>query len=189
MRKMVISAAFAACAACGGGSSGSSVGSTVNGTVNGQPMTGRDAVSNVLHVGSNSAGLIFVTNAANTCALITARQQPRNAQAFLIEIGTQGPTGAFAPSSPGVYPVFSSAASPSVTGPVAIVLYNSTDAACLPTFGSEGASGNVTLTRVDSNEYAGSFDITFSGTTGHITGSFSTGVCPGLTALLGGTCI
>src|SRR5437763_12637431 len=75
---------------CGGGTAaelppGSS---TVNGTILEQSMTARDAISIVEVFGSNSLGVILISNAANTCAMISAQQQASNAQTLKILIGT-----------------------------------------------------------------------------------------------------
>jgi len=42
--------------------------------------------------------------------------------------------------------------------------------------------------RIDSNGYAGTLDLTFSGTAGHVTGSFSANRCAALSMNIGGTC-
>jgi hypothetical protein len=66
--------------------------------------------------------------------------------------------------------------------------YAATDAACATTADYESVSGTVTLTRVDTYGYAGTFDVTFGNGGGHVTGSFSTTICPALTTSIGGTC-
>src|SRR6266849_3857181 len=92
--------------ACGGGSSSSA---SVNGTIDGQSMGAQDAVSNVITSPSDSEGGILITNSANTCAKLSAGQQPRNAKAILIAIGTQSASGVSAPAATGAYMVHSSA--------------------------------------------------------------------------------
>jgi hypothetical protein len=152
-------------------------------------MTPKDAISNVLRNGSSSAGLIFISNTENTCAKLNARQQPRNVQVLALEIGTQGSSGAASPAGPGVFPVYSSAESIAVTGAVAIALFVSSDANCRTNASFESATGgNVTLTRVDANGYAGTFDVTFLGSVGHVTGSFNTARCAALGVTMSGTC-
>ena len=182
---------IAACAACGGGSGGGSNGSaSVSGTIGGQSMTPRDAISKVVHVGSDSAGFILVTNADSTCAKLNAHQQPKNVQVLGIELGIQGSSGAGAPPGPGIFPVYSSTDARGVVGPVAIAAFASGDATCNPSASFEAVTGGaVTLTRVDANGYAGTFDLTFSGGAGHVTGSFSTTQCAILGTTVGGTCI
>jgi hypothetical protein len=152
-------------------------------------MTPKDAISNVLRNGTNSAGLIFISNAEGTCAKLNARQQPRNVQVLALEVGTQSSSGAASPTGPGVFPVYSAAESIPVTGAVAIALFQSSDANCRANATFESATGgNVTLTRVDANGYAGTFDVTFSGNVGHVTGSFDTARCAVLGTTTGGTC-
>jgi len=196
MRKGMLAIVLAACAACGGGGgSGSGSGgggsgsASVNGTIGGQSMSPRDAISNVLRNSTDSVGIIFISSADSLCAKINARQQPRNMQVMVIEIGTQSSTAAAAPAGPGVFPVYSSIDSTAVVGPVAIAFFLSSNASCRQTASFESATGgNVTLTRVDASGYAGTFDLTFSGGAGQVTGSFSTGRCTALRTNLGGTC-
>jgi hypothetical protein len=190
MGNRMLAALVAACAACGGGSGSPGSGSaTVTGTVAGQSMTPRDAVSNILQSNSNSIGGILITNAANTCAMLNAHQQPKNAQALLISIGRQTAAGAItAPDGTGVYTVYSSSAATSVVGRLAVVIYASTDASCNPTQDVESVSGTVTLTRIDSSGFSGSFDVTFESSGGHITGNFDTAACGALSTSIGGSC-
>jgi hypothetical protein len=172
-------ASLAVCIACGGGGGGNTntTGSaTVNGTVGGLSLPASDAVSNVVAVSGQTAGAILISSTANACATISANNLFKNAQVLLISIGTQNAGTTTAPSSPGTYPVFSSADSISQTGKVAVAVFVATNSLCMAS-PSEGISGTVTLTRVDSTGYAGTFDITFSGGTGQLTGSFTTALC------------
>jgi hypothetical protein len=184
MRKGILAAALFVCGACGGGGSSNA---TVNGTISGQSMGAQDSVSNVLTSSSDSEGLILITNAANTCGKLTAGQQPRNAKAILIEIGTQTATAVSAPAASGTYTVHSSGTIGNFTGNVALALYAATDANCNPVSSIEASSGTVTLTRVDSTGYSGTFDITFSDAS-HVTGSFTAGKCTALSTNIQGTC-
>jgi len=172
----------------GGIGSGSGPAS-VNGAIGGRSMSARDAISNVLHFGNDdSAAVILITNAANTCGKVAANQRPKNGQAIVVTVGTQSATGAAAPASPGTYPVFSRAASDSISGNVAIVEYAASDASCKTAAAFEGASGTVTLTNVGPGTYSGTFDVTFSGSGGHVTGSFSSSACAALDGTIAGTC-
>jgi len=56
-----------------------------------------------------------------------------------------------------------------------------------PDRGPVAVSGTLTLTRVDANGYAGTFDVTFSDGS-HATGSFSANRCAALTPNIGGVC-
>ena len=184
MRKSLWAAALLVCAACGGGRS-SPV--SVNGNIAGQPMGAQDAVSNVFASGADSAALILFTNTANTCAKLSANQQPKNAKAIILTVGTQNATNISAPTAPGTYTVHDFATVKNVTGNVAVAQYAATDATCTPIADADSASGTVTLTRVDSTGYAGSFDITFSDGS-HITGSFTANRCAALSDTIAGTC-
>ncbi len=189
MRRIMLAVVLALCAACGGGSDGGRSPASVNGAIGGQSMTARDAISNVLQVGGgNSAAGILITNVANTCAMLSANRQPRNVQAIIILMGNQSAGGVTAPTSTGPYTVYPLSGPPPATGNVAFVAYGASDASCKGVASYDGASGNVTLTRVDSSGYAGTFDVTFSGAGGRITGSFTSSTCPGLSANANATC-
>ena len=186
MRKGILAAALFVCGACGGGSS-SSGSATVNGNIGGQPMAAQDAVSNVLTSGSNSQGFILITNASNTCGKLAASQQPKNAKAIAVGIATQTGTSYAAPAATGAYTVYNSSNIGTASGNVVVGEYVATDALCNNIASIEASSGTVTLTRVDSNGYAGTFDITFSDLS-HATGSFTANKCTALTDTVGGTC-
>ena len=199
MRNLIPAVVLVLAAACGGGSAPGTTGggttgggspATVNGAIGGQSMAAKDAISTVLTIqGVGTAGQILISNAPDTCAKVAANQQPKNAQAVLLVVGTQSATGVSAPSSPGSYPVYSRAASNSISGNVAIVEYASSDATCKTVAAYEAASGTVTITNVGpSGAYWGTFDVTFSGSGGHVTGSFSSASCSALRPDIGGTC-
>ena len=180
---------LAACAACGGGSANQTFATgsaSVSGTLGGQTMTPKDAISAV----SQGVGTIAISSADAQCAKINARQTPKNLQLIIIGVGTQAGSSSTPPTAPGMFPVFSGADSLSVSGPAAVALFFSTNASCQVIGQGESATGgNVTLTRVDANGYAGTFDITFSGSAaGHVTGSFTSAQCAPLASAQGGTC-
>lgn len=187
MRKGILAAALFVCGACGGGGSSSSA--AVNGTIGGQSMGAQDSVSNVLTSGSNSEGLILITNAPSTCSKLTAGQQPKNAKAIFVEIGTQPASGGVtAPAANGTYTVMTVATIGNATGNVALASYVATDATCNPVTSIDASSGTITLTRVDANGYSGTFDITFADAS-HVTGSFTANRCAALSTNNQGTCI
>jgi hypothetical protein len=174
------------CGACGGAASSPA---SVSGTINGQPMDAQDALSNVVTVGTNSVGGILIVNSANSCAKFTARQQPRNAKAIVIAAGNQSSASAVsAPAATGSYTVHSGSTIGSATGNVATAAYVATDQNCVTTSSLDATAGTVTLTRVDSNGYSGNFDLTFAGSAGHLTGSFTANRCAALTTTGGATC-
>lgn len=188
MRRGMLAAALLAGAACGGGNDYVPP-ATVNGTINGQGMGAQDAISNVLTAGTDSAGVIFITNAVDTCRKVSGRQVPRNGKAILVLLGFQTSSSTTAPAAAGVYPVFSAAA---VGGQnnrnVAVARYQAVDAACFPNADLEATGGAVTLTKVDANGYAGTLDMTFEDNS-HVTGTFTASKCDGLTQNLTGNCI
>lgn len=146
-------------------------------------MTPKDAVSNVLRNSTNSLGAILITNVDSTCAKINASQSPKNAQLMSVAIGTRSQSGLVAPTAPGTFPVFSLNDGLSVQGPFAVFGFESRDANCHTNASYDVISGGtVTLTRVDANGYSGTFDVTFtSSPSSHVTGSFNTAQCAGLT--------
>lgn len=150
-------------------------------------MDARDAVSNTTIVGTNSVGGILLTNSPGLCAKLTAGQQLKNVKAISIGIGTQRPSGISAPVATGTYTVYSQATIAGKTGTVATAFYLTTGANCSIVSSLESVSGTVTLTRIDSNGYAGTFDITFSDTS-HATGSFAASNCAGFTSTIDRTC-
>src|SRR5262249_51716833 len=133
-------------------------------------------------------GLILVTNAASTCAKVSAAQVPRNGKAILIGAATVSGSSFSAPATLGSYPVFTAATVLSHTGNVAQALYQSVDASCNTNGDLEATGGTVTLTRIDANGDAGTFDLTFADGS-HVTGSFTANKCTALTSNLTGTCI
>lgn len=193
MRNLLV-AMVAVCVACGGGSGGSSGGpgpqsngsNAVNGTIGGQSMSAKDAVSAVVQLADpagnplGSVGLIVITNATGTCAMLGANQEPKNGQALLLAFGGLTMTGFNAPSATGSYPVFSASSPPTSAGNAAIVSYKAMDASCAPAVTLDGVSGTVNVKKMDSTGYSGDFDITFSNNGGHVTGTFSSANCAAL---------
>ena len=175
---------LAACAACGGGSGNQTFATgsaSVTGTIGGVTMTPKDAISNVLRNGTSTVGSIVITTADSGCAKISNHQATKNVQIISIGLGTQSGTTIAAPSAPGTFPVYSSVDSTTAQGPAAVAIYAASDASCHLSSSLESVTGgNVTLTRVDATGFAGTFDITFAGTAGHITGSFGTATCAAL---------
>ncbi len=155
--------------------------------MSGQSMDARDALSKVVTVGTDSVGAILISNSPNTCAKLSANQQPRNAKWIVIAIGTQSGSRASAPTGTGNYTVYSQAAIVGATGNVALAVYAATDANCVAVSRIEATSGTVVLTRVDSSGYSGTFDVTFSDAS-HVTGSFSASTCAAFGASSQGTC-
>jgi hypothetical protein len=180
-----VAAAMVVCCACGSGGSGSAA---VTGTIGGESMSAQDAVSNTLTSGSTSQGMLLITNASNTCTKLSANQQPKNSKAIAIGIAQQAGSGGFsAPAAPGTYLVMKANEVNGIAGNLALATYVATDANCNQTTLIGASGGTVTLTRVDSGGYSGTFDITFSDAS-HVTGSFAANSCAALALNLGGSC-
>ena len=193
MAKRIAGIALAVCAACGGGGSPTfATGSaSVTGTIGGQSMTPRDAISTVLNLGGgNTVGSIVISTADNACAKINAHQVAKNVQVVSIGLGIQSATSVVAPAGPGVFKVYSPNDLATATGAAAAVLFVSSDALChLSNRFDVVTAGNVTLTRVDTSGYAGTFDLTFVGGS-QVTGSFTTATCAPLGTTTGvPTCV
>jgi hypothetical protein len=186
-KKFLAAASLGVCAACGGGGSTTyATGSaTLAGTIGGQTMTARDAVSVVLGAGTSQAGaLIVLTNTANQCSRFANHQAVRNGQLIAIGVDTQSGTTSTAPVV-GSYPIYTTAAGASASGPVAVAVLSTTDASChstTPAPPPEGTTGHVDLTSVAASGYAGTVDITFSNGE-HVTGNFNTADCAPLASL------
>jgi len=180
MRKAMLAAALF-CGACGGSSGPASV----NGNIGGESMGAQDAVSNVTTQGADSQGFIFITNAPATCSKLQANQQPKNAKALGIGVANVTASNFSAPTGTGTFTVYPS--SSVGLGNAAVVEYVATNATCQPIADIEATSGTVTLTRVDNNGYAGSFDITFSDGS-HVTGNFTASRCAALSDTISGAC-
>lgn len=191
MRKAILAAAsLALCAACGGSSpktyslTGSATVTT--GTIGGQPFAPADAVSNVVVIGSSSAGAMLITSAPSECALINARQQLKNGKALAIEVGTQTGT-TLTPPVVGTYAIYSTAAVTNQQGKVGVAQFVVTSATCTGT-PVDAQTGTVVLTRVDDTGYTGTFDLTFATPTDRITGTFNSGTCSALGTTTSSTC-
>ncbi len=172
-RALLVVAVVLLCAACGSGNAAA----TVNGTVAGQEIGAQDAIFNVFASGSDSEAAIGISNAANSCALVTASKQPKNARAIAIALATQTATTTAAPSAAGTWNVVPDVRA--LTGNVAVATYVATDGTCIPIHEIQATSGTVTLTRVDASGYGGTFDLRFTDGS-HVTGSFTASRCAAL---------
>ena len=196
MRKMLLCVLLATGAACGGGNTTTfaSGSATVTGTIGTQSMTAKDAVSVVVQANSNSAAEILIANFDGVCAKINAHQEPRNAQALVIQVGIRSSqTGIVAPTATGTFPVFPIADSFTQVGVQAVVQFQAVDATCQVTGPTIDAvsGGTVTLTKIDASGYTGAFDVTFAtgGAGSHVTGTFSSAQCAPLQNPVFTTCL
>ena len=143
---------------------------------------------------------IALTSQPGLCAMVSAGQEPKGTQYLFVFLGTLaaqdgGSVKLGPPSAPGEFTVFAGAGAPS-TANVAVIVAQTTDASCAedPALGATGVSGSVRLQAVNGQSFAGTFDLVVAegvdssgsptGQTEHVTGTFSTRSCPGLSALL-----
>jgi hypothetical protein len=181
VRKTILAAASLALSMACGGSTFATGSATVNGTVGGQSMAAHDAVSALVNEGNSQAGAIAISNAPSQCSRLSARQGLANAQVLGFELFSRvGST--VTPPTVGTYPVYSSVAAPTATGPIAVVLFVASNASCQFLFSEEGSSGTVTLSSVGADGYVGTFDVVV-GFTDHITGNFTAVTCGALASV------
>src|SRR6267143_1623511 len=175
VRKTILAAASLALSMACGGSTFATGSATVNGTVGGQSMAAHDAVSALVNEGNSQAGAIAISNAPSQCSRLSARQ------GLGFELFSRvGST--VTPPTVGTYPVYSSVAAPTATGPIAVVLFVASNASCQFLFSEEGSSGTVTLSSVGADGYVGTFDVVV-GFTDHITGNFTAATCGALASV------
>jgi len=173
---MPMCALLAVCAACGGGNPTFATGTaTVSAPINGVTMTPQDAISVVFQSGSNSLAEVFISSFPTACSKINAHQEPKNSQAVVIALGNRSSTTAIvAPSVTGDYPVYL-ASDHSHIGVQASLQFLVSDQNCVLVTQLDASAGTVTLTRIDANGYAGTYNVTFGTST--VTGSFSSAQC------------
>lgn len=148
-------------------------------------MAARDAVSGLVNEGSSQVGAIAITNAPNQCSRLSARQGLANGQVLGFELFSRvGST--VTPPTVGTYPVYSSVAAPTATGPIAVVQFVASDPSCHLLYSEEGSSGTVTLSSVGADGYVGTFDVVV-GFVDHITGNFTTATCGALASATSAT--
>ena len=210
--------------ACGGGGGSSGGTATFTGTVRGNSFKTGDAVSatNVLiatqgsladctsnadctttgetciagscGARSGTVAAIVLTSATGLCSKVSASQEPKSTQYFVLALGevdyntrtVTPPSGAFS------YAVTYTGLPPTR---FAKILFQGTDASCkaVSAQGVGGVNGTVQLTRADANGYTGTFDLNLqqtdasghvTGTADHVTGTFNTTNCAGLAGLV-----
>jgi len=125
-----------------------------------------------------------LTSFADTCSTADESDQP-SSQVFRFLLTDEDASAP--PSAPGTYSIFSLAAMPA-TGLAGGCEYLTVDAACGTSIVDMCTSGSVTLTRVDSDGYAGSFDVEMmSGR--HIASTFDASACANTSEDGFGTCL
>ena len=119
---------------------------------------------------------IVLTDFADTCSIADESAHPSSKQfTFLISDDVNAGSSGTPPSKPGTYTVTTLENLPA-SGPGAECGFAVLDATCKSTSMSATCdSGTVTLTRVDAQGYAGTFDVMIAGT--HLTGAFDVPSC------------
>lgn len=145
-----------------------------------------DGAAMIRNVPASMRGLtnIVLTDFANACSVADERTHPNSKQlTFLLSDFTSGQIESAPPSHPGSYPI--SVVLPT-SGPYAVCGFSVLDGTCLETTMASCDSGMVTLTRVDAQGYAGTFDVVIQGQ--HVTGEFDVPNCSGVSESGFGTC-
>jgi hypothetical protein len=181
-------AAALALAACGAGHQPA----TFIGTVKGQAFAPADAQSAPatvsFSVGTAAVAAIVLSDAPGLCAKLTAGTEPRNGKAlifFLTDVNQVSLTGAV-PDAPATYTVYDFSGGSLPPAHLAWVSFGVNDSNCVQnsSLSASGKSGSVTLSRLSTGAYAGSFDVTLD-SGDHVSGTFDTSACPGLATWLG----
>lgn len=187
-RRLVLSLAIAASAACGGSSS--SPQTSVSGNVNGRAFDAKDAITTKA-TGSGfsfggQASYVEITDYAGACAEETASLQPATGQRLLLGIASYDGSGKAAPpTQPGTFTVHQG--SPGGAGSNIAQLYY--DGGCSKSQAHAGLSGTVTVTAVGADgTLDGTFDVvltcggfsTCTGPNASLNGSFHASACAGL---------
>ena len=140
---------------------------------------------------SNSLGLIVMTKGTDDiCADTAAHQRHGNVAVFSVGLVDQDAAGNdSAPAAPGTYTILPSKSAGA--GRWAVAFYEVTNAFCQDVESSDEApkavSGSVLLTKVDSTGWTGTFDLVLS-TGDHVTGAFTSPLCPTIPGYGKGIC-
>jgi hypothetical protein len=148
----------------------------VVGTIAGNSYPIAEAVSFADHA-SDGNGLVIMSTMPGVCARLAADTIDPNERLITIAMSDSTPTSGSPPSSPGTYTV-----STMTTPHFGAISSDAFDANCahLDIQSVNATSGSIQLLSVDGNVFTGTFDVSFSVTGDHITGSFSPTSCPGL---------
>jgi hypothetical protein len=171
--------------ACGGG------GNAVNGTVSGTAIASVAGAISVLipsEFGSTGQDLwVSLSDFASVCEAHAAQKTPKDSKTLFIGLHQFGSDNKGVDLSPGTFNAQFNF-TPSEGRHAEVYLGNFSGPNCGDTLATNGQAtgGTVTLTRVDANGAAGSFNITFPA--GTMTGTFSTVNCTGGNPQFGGTC-
>jgi len=180
VRRLLVCLVVAACGGDDGRGStpvdGSTAGgTTVTGTIHGLDFGIVDAASAVAHngTGTSSFATIILSSHSGICADANADVIRANRRELVLFVGVGSGNSLAAPTSTGTFAV----ASPG-NGPYSTVTAEVVDGACAPVTSdtASAVSGSTTLTAIDGDRFAGTFDVTFD-SGDHVTGSFDPQGC------------
>ncbi|HEY1814726.1 MAG TPA: hypothetical protein VGG74_20405 [Kofleriaceae bacterium] len=148
----------------------------VVGTVAGDSYVIQDAVSFADH-STDGTALIIMSTMPGICDRLAADTIDANERFVTITMSNSTQTSSSPPTSPGTFTV--STMSSANFGGVSTDVF---DATCthVDADSVDATSGTVQLDSVAGNVFTGTFDVSFSVTGDHITGSFSPTSCPNL---------
>jgi len=183
-------AGLLAAAALGCGAGATSPGATFNGVVHGTPMKPADAISSRANVAvatiSAEVLSIVLTDAAGSCAKLTANTEPKNGKALIILLADVNNFVITPPSGTGTFDIYNPSGGGLPPAHVAVATFQVNDASCneVPAESAVATSGAVKLTSGSGGVYSGTYTIGFD-TGEQVTGEFRTADCPGLSTYLG----
>jgi hypothetical protein len=177
--KLLLASAIALAVGCTSNAGDVNDGATIAGT----PFT---AVGTAAMVRSNR-GLtnIELTDFADVCSTADESEHATSKTLRFLLADYQSADDSVPPTHPGSYRISKLADPLPTSGPYAECGFQVDDGTCQPRI-TPCDSGDVTLTRADATGYAGSFDVVIAGD--HVTGTFDTMNCPGVSESGFGTC-
>ncbi len=149
---------------------------TVSGTIAGQSYTIVEALS-FADTSTDGGGFVLLATSPNACARIAADTVHPNEKFITISMSDTTSTGSIPPTAPGTYFVATTAQPKAASFDTEVF-----DATC--TYDQDksvdATSGSVSLSSIsgaNNDVYVATFDVTFSTTGDHVTGTFSTTPC------------
>jgi hypothetical protein len=189
MKKLLACMVVAACHNSSGGTpdakafhdappsgSGSAI---VVGTIAGETYTIVEALS-VADIATNGVALVVLATEPGACARIAADTVHPNEKFITLTMSDTTANGSNVPTTPGTYTVATTVQPKDASFDTEVF-----DATCsaVQNKSVDGTSGTITLTAINGNVFSGSFDVTFSVTGDHVTGTFSPVSCANLSTV------
>lgn len=198
MRTWIAGSIAVVCLACGGSGGGNetttgnvATGNSVNGTFKGAyTLAAKDAVFNVGEW-SNGFGQFYgpttgieISDYASLCSYESLAQAPPNTQVLVLVLGTIDSAGnASAATAPGDYLIPTSWAdcrTPNTLRAAAWWEFGGASCFKAATDSAMTGTGHVVVTSVSAARITGTFDIVFTPSGDHVTGSFDAASCAGI---------